>query len=147
MTYKAIDIANYFISKSDDEAGEFISNLKLQKLLYYAQGFHLAVYNKPLFEESIQAWQHGPVVSEVYQKFKNYGSNAIPLPGIINLELDAKTREFLDEIYGTFGQFSAWKLRDMTHEEPPWRDVPKSSFSEIDHSALKSYFKTQLIES
>ncbi len=64
---KAIDISAYFIDYAyrGEEYGELISNLKLQKLLYYAQGFHLALYDKLLFSEDIEAWQHGPVVRDV----------------------------------------------------------------------------------
>ncbi|MDB6118895.1 MAG: putative prophage protein, partial [Verrucomicrobiaceae bacterium] len=77
----ALDVAKYFLSKADaDEAGDVISNLKLQKLLYYAQGFHLALTGAPLFEEDIQAWVHGPVVREVWQAFNQYGANGIPAP-------------------------------------------------------------------
>ena len=54
-------IANYFLSLSDPEIGDGISNLKLQKLCYYAQGFYLAQHDTPLFEDTIEAWQHGPV--------------------------------------------------------------------------------------
>ena len=63
------DVAKYFLSLSDDSSGDYISNLKLQKLLYYAQGFHLAIFNKPLFNEPIEAWAHGPVVGSSYRKY------------------------------------------------------------------------------
>ena len=61
MTYAANDIARYILTLSTPEVGDIISNLKLQKLLYYVQGFHLAIENEPLFMEDIQAWQYGPV--------------------------------------------------------------------------------------
>ena len=70
----ATEVARYFLSLTDEDAGELISNLKLQKLLYYAQGFHLAIFGGPLFPESIEAWQHGPVVPEVYRYFHGQGS-------------------------------------------------------------------------
>ena len=57
MAYKALDIANKIISKTDLEHGDTISNLKLQKMLYYQQGFHLAYFGTPLFDEDIVAWQ------------------------------------------------------------------------------------------
>ncbi len=64
------DVAEYFLSLADEEAGDFLSNLKLQKLVYYAQGFHLALFNRPLFMAAIHAWQHGPVVPELYHAYK-----------------------------------------------------------------------------
>ena len=58
MTAK--DVAEYFLSRVDEDAGDSLSNLKIQKLAYYAQGYHLALHGTPLFNERIEAWQHGP---------------------------------------------------------------------------------------
>jgi uncharacterized phage-associated protein len=80
MNLPAIDVANYFLSKADPEAGDVISNLKLQKLLYYAQGFHLAIYGERLFIEQIKAWKHGPVVPDIYHHFKKHGEFGLPRP-------------------------------------------------------------------
>jgi len=137
----AIEVANFFLLQSDPEAGDVISNLKLQKLLYYAQGLHLAKFNKPLFPEKIEAWMHGPVVPVIYHHFKDHGNNGIPTP-TEGPKLDQKTTVFLTTIYRTYGQFSAWKLRNFTHAEAPWKDTPQSA--EISHSSLQTYFKTQL---
>lgn len=139
--YNALQVANYILSKQDEEAGDLISNLKLQKLLYYAQGYHLAIYGKPLFKDKIAAWKHGPVVLNVYHHFKECGEGAIPLPREITT-FDAEVNKFLDEIYKVFGQFSAWKLRNMTHDEPPWSETKQSEF--ITNESLKTYFKTQV---
>ncbi len=64
------DVAQYFLAKADEDAGDLMSNLKLQKLMYYAQGFSLALCNKPLFPERIEAWIHGPVISALYHEYK-----------------------------------------------------------------------------
>ncbi|MBC5794575.1 MAG: Panacea domain-containing protein [Sphaerospermopsis kisseleviana] len=139
------DVAKYFLSQADEDAGDLISNLKLQKLLYYAQGFHLALYNEPLFPEPVEAWIHGPVVPEVYHEYKNFGSSAIPIPEDIDFSIyDEKTVDLLDEVYSVYGQFSAWKLRNMTHNEEPWKDTDVSDV--ITHECLKKYFKTQLLD-
>lgn len=140
---KALDVATYFLSLADETAGDLISNLKLNKLLYYAQGFHLARFDEALFEEPIEAWTHGPVVPAVYHVFKAYGSGPIPIPSGAEIVLDEQTREHLNEIYNVFGQFSAWKLRNMTHDEPPWADTRTGEV--ISHEALRDYFKTQLV--
>lgn len=73
----AVDTARLILAflKSDDEMAEYTSRLKLLKLLYYVQGYHLAMFNTPLFREKIQAWTHGPVVSEVWKWAKNCGSD------------------------------------------------------------------------
>ena len=61
------DVAQYFLAQMDEDAGDLISNLKLQKLVYYAQGFALALHGRPLFRERVEAWTHGaPVVPELY---------------------------------------------------------------------------------
>jgi uncharacterized phage-associated protein len=136
------DIAQYFLAQRDDDAGDLISNLKLQKLVYYAQGFSLALYDRPLFPERIEAWTHGPVVPGLYYEYKNYGSGALPFPsGCDFSSFNAQTRELLDEVYATYGQFSAWKLRDMTLSEPPWCDTPVGQ--EIQHDGLSEYFATR----
>jgi uncharacterized phage-associated protein len=137
------DVANYFLAQSSDEAGDLISNLKLQKLVYYAQGCHLAVFDEPLFDEPIEAWLHGPVSPVLYQKYKSYESSGIPCPDEADFTVfTTKQRELLEEVYSVYGQFSAWKLRNMTHEEAPWKDTP-INFT-ISHGAMKSFFKTCL---
>ena len=72
--HTASEVAKWFLAYNRDvlaeEGGEYISNLKLQKLLYYAQGSFLAVTDSPLFDDPIVAWQHGPVVESVYHEYK-----------------------------------------------------------------------------
>ena len=138
------DVAKYFLSQASEDAGDLISNLKLQKLVYYAQGFHLALYDTPLFPEAIEAWTHGPVVPVLYEYYKKYGAGAIDYPNDIHFSIyDEETQSFLDEVYLVFGQFSAWKLRSMTQEEYPWKLAVQTN-TEIYHKSLKEYFKTQL---
>lgn len=137
-------VADYFLAKQDTEAGDTISNLKLQKLVYYAQGYHLAIFDKPLFNEQIEAWMHGPVVPELYQKFKAYGQGAIASVESIDLvHFNEETISFLDEIYSIFNQYSAWTLRNMTHEESPWKEH-EADAGIISLVSMRTYFKTQL---
>lgn len=138
----ALDVARYFLAKSDPESGELVSNLKLQKLCYYAQGCHLALFGTPLFREPIKAWAHGPVVPTLWHEYKSNGSGAIHPPTDINFELyDQGAQEFLDEVLSVYGQFSAWKLRNMTHEEPPWKEAYGSEDDTINTSSMREYFK------
>jgi uncharacterized phage-associated protein len=142
---KAQDVADYFLSLVDDEAGDSLSNLKLQKLIYYAQGFHLALTGKPLFGEAIEAWEHGPVIPALYRKFKHYGSGAIPPSenGIVREIYPEDVRDLLDEVYQVYGQYSASKLRNMTHGEPPWVEAHQISPSTIiSHETMRKYFRT-----
>lgn len=142
--FSAFDIAKYFLTLSDDEEGDLISNMKLQKLLYYAQGFHLAIFDAPLFDERIEAWTHGPVVPDVYHYYKQYGSGSIPFPPDFDYtKFNEPTKELLDEVYDVYGQFSASALRNISHDEPPWRDAGQSG--EITHNSMKKYFQTRLV--
>ncbi len=140
---RAKDVANYFLSLVDEDCGDSMTNLKLQKLLYYAQGFHLAIHDTPLFDEPIKAWFHGPVVESLYHEYKQYGTGCIPAPDGFDFTIFTdEQKELLDEISNVYGQFSAWKLRNMTHDEPPWKNTPQSE--EISHESMKEFFKTQL---
>ena len=137
------DVAQYFLAKADEDAGDLMSNLKLQKLMYYAQGFALVLCDKPLFPQCIEAWIYGPVVPALYHEYKSYGTDAIPPPRERDFsKYDQETRDLLDEVYAVYGQFAAWKLRNMTHQEPPWCMTPTGQ--EITHDALRAYFKTQI---
>lgn len=141
----AKDVAEFFITKGiqdEEEAG--ISNLKLQKLLYYAKGFHQAIFDKALFSEKLWAWTHGPVVTGMYHEYKSYGSGSITeLQFDPSSKFDEEQLELLNEIWSVFRQFSAWKLRDMSHNEKPWLDHEEDA-SMIEDDELRSYFKTRV---
>lgn len=132
-----------FAMAEQDEGGENLSNLKLQKLLYYAQGAHLALHGSPLFEEKIKAWQHGPVVPQVWHDYKGYGAAEIE-EGVTDdfSDFPEEAIDVLEDVYDVFGQFSAWKLRNMTHNEPPWQEAwGKGSGTEISHDSMRDFFK------
>jgi len=138
------DVANYFLMKGED-AGDLISNLKLQKLAYYAQGFSLALLGKPLFGEQVEAWMHGPVVPELYHKYKEQGNQGLVASESVDLgKFSADEQELLDEVFKVYGQFSAWKLRNMSHEELPWQStyVEGESSKAIPHEVMNDFFKT-----
>jgi uncharacterized phage-associated protein len=142
--YTARDVAEYYLTSSTDkESGDLISNLKLQKLVYYAQGIHLATTGKPLFNDEIVAWVHGPVVKSLYHQYKENGDGPIePTSNYDIPEFDKDTKQLLDEVYRVLGQYSAWKLREMTHNEIPWmRAFKKGAGSVITHSDMTEYFK------
>ncbi len=116
-------VANYFIVKGMEErdaGGEFITHLKLQKLLYFAQAWFMALFNgERLFDESLEAWVHGPVCREVFDQLKGHGFKPIVRPYAQFVE-DEETREFLDALWDEYAVFSAKKLEKMTHEDRPW---------------------------
>lgn len=140
----ADEVADYFLASVDADAGDNLSNLKLQKLIYYAQGFHLAMFEKPLFDEPIEAWTYGPVVPRIYRKYKDHGSGGIPAPREFDdRRFDPETRGLLDEVMEVYGQYSAVKLMNMTHEDLPWKCTPSAGV--IDREQMRKYFKKLLI--
>ena len=142
------DVANYIleISRDDSEDGEYelISHMKLQKLIYFCQGFFLALHSQPLFPETIEAWPHGPVCPKLYDTLKVYGSSPITTsidPEKINL--DGQEKSIIAMVYNAYGQYSASRLRRMTHENGPWKNT--LSKTEIPQDVLGKYFES-LIE-
>jgi uncharacterized phage-associated protein len=141
----AMDVAKFFIWKSaQSEGGAAVSNLKLQKLIYYAKGFYQALNNSALFPEALEAWLHGPVVPSVYHAFKAYGSGPIEVVDFDSSNLSHDDLLFLTEIWDLYGQFSAWRLREMSHGDKPWLDH-EADASVIPDSELGDYFKTKLV--
>jgi uncharacterized phage-associated protein len=129
-----------------------LTHLKLQKLLYYSQGHSLGELGKPLFAEIFIAWQHGPVITEIYHDFKPNGSDLIGFDigdqekyDCNNLLKDKKSLELIDRTINYYNQYSPWKLRNMTHEEEPWKNVNIHSI--ISNQSLKDFFSRSDIKS
>jgi len=132
-------VARYFITTQDADSGEGITHLKLQKLLYYAQGHYLALYGRPLFGDTLEAWPHGPVVRSVYDQFKRHGRQPIPR-NLAKPSLAADVTDLLDNIAESYGQFSALTLRNMTHREAPWQNAS----GDITLASMASYFRAKM---
>ena len=111
-------VARWFVNHADRDAGELITPLKLQKLVYYAEAWFLANFDQPLTNEDYEAWAHGPVVRSLYAKYRKFGWEALPAEKGERPPEDVS--DFLAAVYEEYGQFSAKKLEKMTHEEAPW---------------------------
>jgi uncharacterized phage-associated protein len=118
--YHANDIAAWFLRRIDRGAGDSMTHLKLQKLVYYAQSWSLALLDRPLFDEDVQAWRHGPVARSVYDRYNRYGWNAIPTP-TWEPEIDAVTQSLLEDIHRIYGGRLASELEKLSHDEQPWK--------------------------
>lgn len=116
----ASDVAKYIIN-AFHEKEDLITNLKLQKLLYYVQGWHLGLYNKAIFEEELQAWVHGPVSPNVYQQYKSYKWNPISEEIKDIYEFPLPIRKHINEVLDVYGMDTAWELERRTHLEDPWK--------------------------
>jgi len=140
-----IDVANYIleISREDSEDGEYelISHMKLQKLVYFCQGYFLALQGKPLFPDPIEAWTHGPVCPKLYHILKGYGSSPITAnvdPSKIILTENEK--HLIGMVYDAYGQYSASRLRKITHEKGPWKTSLANTL--IPQETMIEYFES-----
>lgn len=115
-----IDIAKYFLFKLDINAEEVITPLKLQKLVYYAQGWMMAFHQRPLFQEDFQAWVHGPVVPELYYEYKRYLANAIPKVEEFLIPFSEEELTILEIVRNIYGRYDGKYLEHLTHKEDTW---------------------------
>lgn len=144
-TYSANNVAKYFIYLAsqifggDDKEREGITNLKLQKILYFAQAYYLAKLGRPLFKEKIEAWAYGPVIPDVYHEFKKYGGRAI-ISKEDKSSISDEDKEILNKVWDSFGGFSARKLVEIAHAHTPWKEASESSSKIITHKVLAEYY-------
>lgn len=116
-------VADFFILQVDEETGDTMTSLRLQKLVYYAQSWHLALTGTPLFEEDFEAWVHGPVVPSLYVKYQGMSYKPLPRPDGPPPHFDQRALEILNEVWDEYGQYSAKRLEELTHAEAPWKDA------------------------
>ncbi|MBE8221831.1 MAG: DUF4065 domain-containing protein [Bdellovibrionales bacterium] len=141
---KAISIAEYFV-KFFKNKNEETTALKLQKLLYYAQGVGLSHYNFKLFEDPILAWKLGPVVEKVYYEYKknlDYKSNAnLPILGINTSKLEAckDSMLILEKTISYYGGLTAYALAEKTHNESPWLETEQNKV--IEEKKIITFFQ------
>ena len=141
--YKAGNVSHYLIflasQKHQEKEREGITNLKLQKMLYFAQAYYLAKLGKPLFVENLEAWDYGAVVPDVYRKFKHHKNRPIIF------EKDKSTlaeedKEILKKVWDVFGGYSARRLVDIVHAHAPWKEANTSESKVISREAIKDYY-------
>lgn len=147
MEVSAKQVANYFVELASMIDENDLTNLKLQKLLYFAQGKYIAEKGKKLFDEPIEAWKLGPVVRSIYNEFKHCGPYPITAfdKGVEKASLPEEVKGFLSQIWEDYNKYSARHLVDMTHEEnSPWQKVySESEGKEIPVGLMKEYFSAQ----
>lgn len=142
---RAKDIANFFIQSAiDSPTSDLMTNLKLNKLLYFAQGEYLAKYHAPLFEDVIEAWEYGAVVPSIYRKYQSHKRNPISVVDG-NYSDDMFTNEEMDllaDVVVVYGRYSASELVNLTHIRGcPWDNVyEKNKNNIIDIDSMYSYF-------
>lgn len=147
-------VANCFIDIAQ-AAGEKLTPMKLQKLVYYAVGWYAGATRKPLVDEAVEAWQYGPVVPSLYHEFKKFGSGAITEKAtdinddfeIVEVPVpeDKDVRKFLANIWKSYGKFSGIKLSEMSHVSGgPWDETWSATCGmrgiDIPFDLMQTYF-------
>lgn len=146
--FSVFEIADYFLSTIIIDPREEITHLKLQKLVYYAQGATLGIYSRPLFQEKIQAWLHGPVCPALYMRYRGC-RKILRLVGTQRIQAEVNIKQknmkiayLLDDIWNTFGKCSGDELERMTHQERPWLNAVSHGLNTvITQMELFDYFK------
>lgn len=130
------------------ENGDTITNLKIQKLLYYAQAWYLVNYGRRLFDDDIEAWDFGPVIRPIYRKWKKFDSKPIQYTpnGKEGDAFEKRQFEFLVEFYRVFSNFSSTALVTMAHNEDPWKRAFVPGKNNIISPKLMREYYTKLYE-
>jgi uncharacterized phage-associated protein len=139
-------VANFFIAlgHSDGGNGEYMTNMRLNKLMYFAQAWSLVLFDKPLFSETIKAWEHGPVIPSIYHKYRRGRNPIVRTDPSFSIDmLDAKEQELLLAVIAKYGIFSTYRLRNITHRPgSPWESA-RTGNKIIEIEKIKEYFKKE----
>ena len=149
---RAKEVARFLVHLAETgEEPDYLTHLRLQKLLYYVQGWSLALRNLPMFSERIEAWAHGPVVRELYSHFSSKGARAIKSDDFSEdgeFDLNPTERDLTRATWDAMKDYSATSLRKMTHDEAPWIEarqgvgLAERCEREITVAAMKDFFDT-----
>jgi len=172
MTFSADAVANYFLMLADREERS-LDPMKLQKLVYFAHGWHLALTGRPLLSEPIQAWSYGPVIYSIYSEFKKYGDQPITSraqeirvenDGVATYEPDIKmenqdlswgksvSKAIIERVWALYKDYTGIQLSNLTHTEgTPWLTI-KNTFPDgkiprginIPNELIKKFFKQKM---
>lgn len=133
-------IAKYVIHRCAQN-GRPISNLKLQKILYFIQAELLVSTNQPCFKDDIEAWSSGPVVPAAYFEFMIFGDTNLPDQGNDGFDAIAeKDKDRLNAIISDAAKYSASQLAEITHNQRPWKDAYKRRSKIIEKAEIREYF-------
>lgn len=144
----ALDVARFLIQLRDnDEAnGQYfsLSNLKLQKLLYYCQGGHYLWDNEPLVVDYLfEPWEYGPVIRDIYWEFKKFGQNDIRLANIGEIDLKPNEMDTIRAVWEELKGTHAFDLVRWTHEEAPWINASNNNDLFINELDIQQYFRQE----
>ncbi len=161
MAYRAASIANEFLDLAATEPGRKLTQIDIQKLVYFAHGWNLAYTDKPLIGELFEPWKYGPVVRTLYDAFRRFGSEAITAkatswqtdsagtivevtPSIrsVDTQADAYAISLVGEVWKIYGALAPFKLVDATHvQDGPWAQAFTAKQTYIPNESILAYFK------
>ena len=148
-----LDVAKYFLSLVDEAGGSVMTHLKLQKLCYYAQAWFLAFEGRPMFDQSFQAWAHGPVCPQLWRVYRDRGYTPIERPETIDISIfPPNEKGLLDEIWKVYGDYDAKYLEKLTHQELPWIEARNGCQPDercnnvINNTTIMEYYRSLLKE-
>ena len=136
-----LDAARYLIFLSYGRKKYSLTLLKLQKLLYLAQGWSYVWDNRPAFVDDFCAWQYGPVNERVYETFKKYGRSEISEMEGRSRIADESVRETLEAIWLEYGKLTAYDLVELTHSQTPWKNAYSNGLR-ITNKSIQTYFQS-----
>lgn len=142
--YKALDVASYIIEKYSSK-NKIVSNLKLQKILYFVQAEFLVATGKPCFCEPVEAWDFGPVIADVYHRYQVFGSANIPAckKNSNPAAICSKDKKLVDGIINKCAEYSAASLTEITQKQMPWKtNYIRNEHRIIPNEDIKRYFET-----
>jgi uncharacterized phage-associated protein len=155
-------VANYFLHLARKE-GRSIDPMGIQKLVYFAHGWNLAMYGRPLISQPVEAWDYGPVIRDLYQDFKRFGNGPIKelamelnvepgtmrlqftKPDIAQTNVPPETLSLLGRVWEVYKPFSSVQLSNMTHAiGSPWKTARDRGMGVIPNELIKQWFTTQM---
>ena len=139
----ALDVAKYLIGLAQRD-GNPITNLRLQKLLYYAWGYYWNSFKQYLFKDDIEAWKYGPVVKDVYDEYKIFdGGDIIIDDNVIEenkTKFNQQQQDFFSAFYNLMKKYDTWALVDASHKEKPWKETYNNGKQVISYDLMKEEF-------
>jgi uncharacterized phage-associated protein len=143
MVYDPKTIAEWFVHRAERE-GEFLTQMKLQKLVYISHGWSLGLFDKPLINEQVQAWKWGPVIPPLYKEYAKWGRMPIVCEKRDAPKLPPLVKALLEKMWSVYHGFTAAQLSDMTHRQgTPWSKVYRDGVAgiPIPNSLIAKHYK------
>lgn len=147
MSNSAEAVANAFLSLAK-ESGQTVTNMKLQKLVYIAHGYSLALLGEPLIYNDVHAFQYGPVYPKLYKKLAKHGAGLVTEAVSAEDSVDPASKEYgvIRAVWDSYGMMTAGKLSNLTHMEgTPWSQMWEiKRFAPIPDSFIRDYYKAKI---